>query len=104
MQLVGKQLSGRPPRLVDVPAPGGDVVRSGDNYSVEGVTVEPHPMRTELWLQRCPYFGGRSDYWFAFSGIPTASFASAGSGRPDALLTASDRPISIRLTGLVLTA
>lgn len=77
----------------------GDIVRSGSNYAAEGVTVEPHPYAAdaELWLQRSPYFGGKSDYWFAFSGDSTASFASAGTARPDALLAAFEQPLTLRL-------
>lgn len=77
----------------------GDIVRSTRHYLAEGVTIQPHPNAggAELWLQRSPYFAGKSDYWFSFSGDPTASFSSAGTGRPDALLAAFALPMSLRL-------
>jgi hypothetical protein len=87
-------------RLLSNPTtPYGDVVRSGANYTADGVTVASHPYASgaELWLQRSPYFAGRSDYWFAFSGDPTASLASAGRGRLDALLAAVSGPLEIEV-------
>jgi hypothetical protein len=91
-ELVGQLLSGQA-------TPYGDLVRSGRHYAAEDVTVQPHPYAAgaELWLQRSPYFGGKRDYWFAFSGDPTASFASGGVGRTDALLAMAEEPLTLRL-------
>ncbi len=77
----------------------GDMVRSGSQYAAEGVTVQPHPYASdaELWQQRSPYFDGTTDYWFAFSGDPTASVASAGTDRPDTLLATFEEPLHVRL-------
>lgn len=85
--------------LSDTTVPYGDIVRSGSRYAPEGVTVQPHPyaVDAELWQQRSLYFDGKTDYWFAFSGDPTASVASAGTGRPDALLTTFEQPLHLRL-------
>lgn len=91
-ELVGKLLS-------SPTTPYGDVVRSGRNYVADGVVVDAHPYAAgaELWLQRSAYFGGQTDYWFAFSGDPTASLGSAGIGQPDALLAALDQPLAVRV-------
>jgi hypothetical protein len=86
--------------LLSLPArPFGELIRSGSHYVAEGTSIQPHPYaaRAELWLQRSPYFEGKTDYWFAFSGDPTASFASAGMGRQDALLAAFEQPLTLRL-------
>lgn len=87
-------------RLLSSPTlPYGDIIRSDSHYVAAGVTVQPHPYLdgAELWLQRSAYFGAKTDYWFAFSGDPTASFASAGTGRPDALLSSFAQPLTLRL-------
>ena len=77
----------------------GDIVRSGAHYVPLAVSIEPHPYSggSELWLQRSAYFGGQIDYWFAFSGDPTASLTSGGSGRLDRLLAAATGALTLQL-------
>ena len=55
---------------------------------------------TETWLQKSPYFEGKSDYWYAFAGNPAASLSGAVTDAP-AIAPAADIPPLAAVYGLV---
>jgi hypothetical protein len=64
--------------LLDQPSlPYGEVFASEPNFSADGLARLPHGLLdgAETWLDRSTYFEGKVDYWYAFAGDPTASFA-----------------------------
>jgi hypothetical protein len=68
--LVGALLDGRD-------TPYGEIFATEPNYLADGVTRVPHAELSgaETWLQRSPYFDGTLEYWYAFAGDPSATFA-----------------------------
>lgn len=71
--------------LLDQPAlPYGDLFASEPRFMADGLVRLPHASLegAETWLHRSAYFDGKTDYWYAFAGNPTASLA----GGPSAAL------------------
>jgi hypothetical protein len=66
--------------LLDQPdLPFGDVFAAEPRFDAEGLVTLANPLvdGTETWLQKSPYFDGKSDYWYAFAGNPAASLSGA---------------------------
>lgn len=53
----------------------GQIFASEPLFAPDAVTRLPHPLATgaEVWLQRSPYFDGKTDYWYSFAGNPEAT-------------------------------
>lgn len=67
--------------LLDQPAlPYGDLFATEPRFTADGLVRLPHASLegAETWLHRSAYFDGKTDYWYAFAGIPSASFGAAG--------------------------
>ena len=65
-------------RLLDQPTlPYGDAFASEPRFVTDGLTRLAHASveGAETWLHRSAYFEGKVDYWYAFAGDPTATFA-----------------------------
>ena len=65
-------------QLLDRPdLPYGEVFASEPNFVPEGLSRLPHAHLegAETWLHRSAYFDGKTDYWYAFAGNPTATLA-----------------------------
>ncbi|HJP72250.1 MAG TPA: hypothetical protein VJ975_11070 [Candidatus Limnocylindria bacterium] len=60
----------------------GDVFASEPRFAAEGLARRPHGSieGAETWLDRTAYFDGKVDYWYAFAGDPSATFARATAG------------------------
>jgi hypothetical protein len=86
-------------QLLDDPLrPYGDVFASEPRFVPEGLVRLPHAEvdGAEAWLHRSAYFDGKSDYWYAFAGDPTASLLGAPiaePGEPTAGIEISDDSI-----------
>jgi hypothetical protein len=75
--------------LLDRPdLPFGEIFASEPRFEADAITRLDHASvnDAETWLQRSAYFEGKTDYWYAFAGNPTATFgggaAAAGIGEP----------------------
>jgi len=91
--------------LLDQPAlPYGDLFATEPRFSADGLVRLPHAMLegAETWLHRSAYFDGKTDYWYAFAGNPSASLA-AGSSAPLALTGSGVSSISAMASEGVLT-
>jgi len=89
--------------LLDQPdLPYGDVFAAEPRYDSAGVVTLPNPLveGTETWLQRSPYFEGKSDYWYAFAGNPTASLSGAATGQVEIAAAVAVPPLAA-VNGLV---
>ena len=67
--------------LLDTPTlPYGEVFASEPRFSADGLARLPHGLveGAETWLHRSAYFEGKTDYWYAFAGDPTASLSGTG--------------------------
>ena len=72
--------------LLDNPdAAYGDIFASEPRFQADAVTTLPHSdlEDVDLLLHHSPYFEGLADYWYAFAGDPTATFAGGGGVEPD---------------------
>ena len=91
--------------LLDQPAlPYGDLFATEPRFSPDGLVRLPHASLegAETWLHRSAYFDGKTDYWYAFAGIPSASFAN-GSAVPASAETAGVASIGAMADAGVLT-
>jgi len=66
--------------------PYGQIFAADPRFDAAAVTRSPDALATtdEIWLQRSPYFDGKSEYWYAFAGNPEATPAGtfvAGASR-----------------------
>jgi hypothetical protein len=71
--------------LIDQPALAyGDLFATEPRFSADGLVRLPHASLdgAETWLHRSAYFDGKTDYWYAFAGDPTASLAGGGTSSP----------------------
>jgi hypothetical protein len=56
----------------------GDIYRADPNYLADGLATLPDAAvaNRQVWLQDSPYFEGKTEYWYAFSGDPQLTPAS----------------------------
>ncbi|MGQ0607710.1 MAG: hypothetical protein ACT4OQ_04505 [Chloroflexota bacterium] len=74
--------------LLDAPQlPYGEVFASEPRFEAGGLARLEHGILdgAETWLHRSAYFEGKTDYWYAFAGDPSATLAG-GSGILDVTL------------------
>jgi hypothetical protein len=59
--------------------PYGQIFAADPRFERTAVTREPNAVAGdgEIWLQRSPYFDGKSEYWYAFAGNPDATPAGS---------------------------
>lgn len=62
--------------------PYGSLFAADPRFDADGLDALAHPYAAgaELWLHRSAYFDGKVDYWYAFAGDPSASFAGGRAG------------------------
>ena len=68
-----------------------DVFESESRYQADAVSRVAHPLvgNAEIWLHRSPYFEGKTDYWYAFAGDPSATPALVVGGDDQAIIVAA---------------
>jgi hypothetical protein len=92
--------------LIDQPALAyGDLFATEPRFSADGLVRLPHASLdgAETWLHRSAYFDGKTDYWYAFAGDPTASLAGGGTSSPLAVAPAGAPSIGTMAAEGVLT-
>jgi hypothetical protein len=89
--------------LLDQPdLPYGDIFAAEPRFDAKGLVTLANPLvdGTETWLQKSPYFEGKSDYWYAFAGDPAASLSGAVTDAPPIAPAAAIPPLAA-VDGLV---
>jgi hypothetical protein len=90
--------------LLDQPdLPFGDVFAAEPHFDAAALTTLANPLvdGTETWLQKSPYFEGKSDYWYAFAGNPAASLSGAAPVDRPVTAPAAAVPPLVAVNGLV---
>ncbi len=90
--------------------PYGQIFAADPRFDATAVTRGPNTVTAsgEIWLQRSPYFDGKSNYWYAFAGNPDATpagtFVAGASSALGARTGATHGPVVAPMLGFDGTA